>query len=284
MGSAMADRLADPTTTSAPGPAAPVARPPTLSARVEVVLLCLYDAQACRDVLAACPAIALERSDRSSTPRPSRRRRPRSWRRWSVRPGRRTCTRPSWARRPAIAAGRLTILAGGKPRRRSRRCCRCSATRWCSRGRPKRRPSSSSPMACSATPLLSLRRALARGDALGLPRDAVLDVVGRTALGRFVDGRRDVLGERRAPAGDVRGGRAGQGPCPAGVGRRHDVRRAAAAVGALLAAGALGADDDISVAWRRLTGPVLAGRRPARRLARGRRGRRRCCARCTPMP
>ena len=64
--------------------------------------------------------------------------------------------------------------------------------------------------------LASLRRALARGDALGLPRDAVLDVVGRGVAGPVR--RRQARRPRPrggTAAGDVRRGRARQGPRPA---------------------------------------------------------------------
>ncbi len=95
--------------------------------------------------------------------------------------------------------------------------------------------------------LSSLRRALARGEALGLPRDAVLDVVGRSALGRFVDGRRDVLDGTgaRPPATFAAGALAKD---LALLARSTDTTSdASVALDTLVAAGAVEADDDISV-------------------------------------
>jgi hypothetical protein len=92
----------------------------------------------------------------------------------------------------------------------------------------------------------SLRRALARGDALGLPRDAVLEVLARGALGRFVDGRRDVLAEgARPPATFAAGALAKDLELLATASDTRPV--AAASIGTLLEDGAVGADDDITV-------------------------------------
>ena len=94
---------------------------------------------------------------------------------------------------PAVAAGRLTILAGGKPSAEVDEVLGLLGETLVFAG-----PAEAAGLKLVANGVLgdslaSLRRALARGDALGLPRDAVLDVVGRSVLGRFVDGRRDVL-------------------------------------------------------------------------------------------
>ena len=95
--------------------------------------------------------------------------------------------------------------------------------------------------------LASLRRALARGDALGLPRDAVLDVVGRSVLGRFVDGRRDVLDARAArPQGTFAAGALAKDLALL-ASATDTVSDARASLATLLAAGTLEAGDDISV-------------------------------------
>ena len=140
----------------------------------------------------------------------------RSWRRWSPRPGRRTSTRPSWARRPAIAPGRTDDpgrrQAGGRGRGGAGAPRRDPGVLGAGRsgGAQARRQRSARRL------LASLRRALARGDALGLPRDAVLDVR-RAGRARPVRGRPARRARRGGAAtGDVRGGCAGQGPLPAG--------------------------------------------------------------------
>jgi hypothetical protein len=95
--------------------------------------------------------------------------------------------------------------------------------------------------------LTSLRRALARGDSLELPRDAVLDVVGRSVLGRFVDGRRDVLDATAArPEATFAAGALAKDLALL-ASATDTVPEASAAIGTLIAAGELTVDDDVSV-------------------------------------
>src|SRR5690349_9316117 len=191
MGSAVAARLADhhrvrTWTRSAGG------SPAVAVDGAEVVLLCLYDGAACRDVLAAAlPALAAGSTVVNTT---------------TVGPdeasaladlvtatGATYLHAPVMGSTPAVAAGRLTVLAGGKPTAEVESVLEVLGATLVFAG-----PAEAAALKLVANGVLgdslaSLRRALARGDALGLSRDAVLDVVGRSVLGRFVDGRRDVL-------------------------------------------------------------------------------------------
>ena len=245
MGSAMATRLADDhdvrTWSRSRG-----GSPADAVADVEVVLLCLYDARACRDVLAAClPALSSAATVVNTT---------------TVGPGEAaelsamvTATgatylhAPVMGSTPAVAAGRLTILAGGKPAAEVEGVLTLLGETLVSR-----RPAEAAALKLVANgvlgdSLVSLRRALARGDALGLPRDAVLDVVGRTVLGRFVDGRRGVLRGQR-PTRPPRS-RPGAWPRTSTCSRRRSIPCPTSGPRwrTLLADGALGADDDISL-------------------------------------
>ena len=244
MGSAMATRLADDHdvhTWSRSGGGSPA----DVVAHVEVVLLCLYDAQACREVLAAClPALSSAATVVNTT---------------TVGPdqaaeldalvaatGATYLHAPVMGSTPAIAAGRLTILAGGKPAAEVEAVLALLGETLVFSG-----PAEAAALKLVANgvlgdSLLSLRRALARGDALGLPRDAVLDVVGRTVLGRFVDGRRDVLAEgARPPASFAAGALAKDLSLLASA--ADTVSDSGAAVATLIAADVLRAEDDISV-------------------------------------
>jgi 3-hydroxyisobutyrate dehydrogenase-like beta-hydroxyacid dehydrogenase len=159
---------------------------------VDVVLLSLYDGPACRDVLAACLDSLSDRTTVLNTT--------------TVSPdeaadleSRVTATgatylhAPVMGSTPAVAEGRLTILLGGKPSAQVEEvldrlgetivaadAAEAAALKLVANG-------------VLGDSVSALRRALARGAALGLPRAVVLDVLGRTALSRFVDGRRDVL-------------------------------------------------------------------------------------------
>jgi 3-hydroxyisobutyrate dehydrogenase-like beta-hydroxyacid dehydrogenase len=212
----------------------------------EVVLLALYDAAACREVLAACAASLSSGATVVNTT--------------TVAPDEATdiadqvsasgaayLHAPVMGSTPAVAAGRLTILAGGKPTPVVEAVleplgetvvlgapAEAAALKLVANG-------------VLGDSLVALRRALARGGALGLPRDAVLEVLGRGALGRFVDGRRDVLDGTgaRPPARFAAGALAKD---LALLARSSDTTSdASQALDTLVAAGALRVDDDISV-------------------------------------
>ena len=245
MGSAMATRLADDhdvrTWSRSRG-----GSPADAVAQVEVVLLCLYDARACREVLAAClPALSSTVSVVNTT---------------TVGPGEATelsamvtatgatyLHAPVMGSTPAVAAGRLTILAGGKPAAEVEGVLELLGETLVFGGSAEAAALKLVANGVLGDSLVSLRRALARGDALGLPRDAVLDVVGRTVLGRFVEGRRGVLRGQPtdSPTTFAAGALAKDLELLAeAIDTSSDVR---AAMGTLLADGALGADDDISL-------------------------------------
>src|SRR5688572_609772 len=212
----------------------------------DVVLLCLYDGPACRDVLAAVlPALSARTTVVNTT---------------TVGPdeavalddvvattGATYLHAPVMGSTPAIAAGRLTILAGRKPSAEVDEVLGVLGETLVFSG-----PADAAGLKLVANGVLgdslaSLRRALARGDALGLPRDAVLDVVGRSVLGRYVDGRRDVLDTTAArPAATFAAGALAKDLAllASATGTVSDAR---AALATLIAAGALEADDDVSV-------------------------------------
>ncbi len=245
MGSAVAARLAndhDVRTWTRSGGGTPVA---TIEG-AEVVLLCLYDAQACRDVLAACtPALSATTTVVNTT---------------TVAPdeapdlaqlvtatGAAYLHAPVMGSTPAIAVGGLTILAGGKPTAEVEEVLGLLGETLVFDG-----PVEAAALKLVANGVLgdsvaALRRALRRGEALGLPREAVLDVVGRSALGRFVDGRRDVLdGTGARPSATFAVGALAKDLAllARSAGTTSD---ASAGVDTLLTAGSLAADDDLSV-------------------------------------
>ena len=245
MGTAMADRLAPVhdvrTWTRRKG-----GSPADALTDSGVVLLCLFDGPACREVVIACLGSLTAGMTVVNTT--------------TVSPGDATDLQelvsgtgatylhaPVMGSTPAVATGRLTILAGSKPSVEVEGVLSLLGVTLVFDG-----PGEAAALKLVANGVLgdsmsSLRRALARGDALGLPRKAVLDVIGRTALARFVDGKRDVLsqGPDRPPATFAAGALA------------KDLRllaiasgtssEASTAVEALLAAGAIGPEDDISL-------------------------------------
>jgi 3-hydroxyisobutyrate dehydrogenase-like beta-hydroxyacid dehydrogenase len=212
----------------------------------EVVLLCLYDGLACRDVLAAAlPALAAGSTVVNTT---------------TVGPdeasaladlvtatGATYLHAPVMGSTPAVAAGRLTILVGGKPAAEVEAVLEVLGETLVFAG-----PAEAAGLKLVANGVLgdsltSLRRALARGDSLELPRDAVLDVVGRSVLGRFVDGRRDVLDATAArPEATFAAGALAKDLALL-ASATDSVPEASAAIGTLIAAGELTVDDDVSV-------------------------------------
>jgi 3-hydroxyisobutyrate dehydrogenase len=246
MGSAMADRLAsghDVRTWTRRDRGSPTA----VVAGADVVLLCLYDGQSCRDVLALCADALAEQTTVVNTA--------------TVAPGEalglhRIVTgtgaaaylhAPVMGSTPAVAAGRLTILAGGKPSAEVEAVLALLGETLVFDD-----PAQSAALKLVANGVLgdsvsSLRRALSRGDALGLPRDAVLDVLGRTALSPFVDGRREVLsdGQTRPRTTFAAGALAKDLALLADA--VESPSESATAVESLLAAGTIGAEDDVSL-------------------------------------
>ena len=245
MGSAIAARLADDhdvrTWTRSGGGS------PTIAVEgAHVVLLCLYDGQACREVLAASLAALSTGTTvvNTTTVGPDE---AAELEALVTATGAAYLHAPVMGSTPAIAAGRLTILAGGKPTAEVEEVLGLLGETLVFGG-----PAEAAGLKLVANGVLgdslaSLRRALARGDALGLPREAVLDVVGRGVLGRFVDGKREVLGQQAArPTATFAAGALAKDLALLGS-ATDTVSDSGAAVDTLLSAGALAADDDISV-------------------------------------
>jgi 3-hydroxyisobutyrate dehydrogenase-like beta-hydroxyacid dehydrogenase len=220
--------------------------PADVVARSEVVVLALYDGPACRDVLTAClPALSPAATVvNTTTCAPDEA---------TELEGLVTATgagyvqAPVMGSTPAVEAGRLTILAGAKP----------SAAVECVLavlGDTLVLGSSSEAAALKLVAngvlgdsVSSLRRALARGVALGLPRSAVLDVVGRSVLGRFVEGKRDVLdGTGARPEATFAAGALAKDLVLL-ASASDTTPEASAALDVLLASGVLTAEDDLAV-------------------------------------
>ena len=147
---------------------------------------------------------------------------------------------------PAIARGGLTILAGGKPTAEVESVLSLLGDTLVFSGAAEAAALKLVANGVLGDSVSSLRRALARGEVLGLPRDALLDVLGRGALGRFVDGRRDVLADGARPAATFAAGALAKDL--ALLAAASDTRPAAAvSVSTLLDEGAVSADDDITV-------------------------------------
>jgi 3-hydroxyisobutyrate dehydrogenase-like beta-hydroxyacid dehydrogenase len=245
MGTAMADRLRphhDVRTWTRSAGGSPV----DAVDGAEVVLLCLYDGQACREVLAAClssvPADAVVVNTTTVGPGEAA-----GLERAVEAHGSSYLHAPVMGSTPAIARGALTILAGGKPSAEAETVLSHLGDILVFAG-----PAEAATLKLVANGVLgdslaSLRRAIARGDALGLPREAVLEVLGRGALGRFVEGKRDVLGEEgaRPPATFAAGALAKDLLLLADA--ADTVSDSATTVSTLLAGGDLGRDDDITV-------------------------------------
>jgi 3-hydroxyisobutyrate dehydrogenase len=245
MGSAMADRLA-PThdvrtwTRSNGGPPAEVV------AGADVVLLCLYDGPACRDVLTAClgslsEGVAVVNTTTLSPDEAA------ELDALVTATGATYLHAPVMGSTPAVAGGRLTVLASAKPSAEVEAVLASLGETLVFGG-----PAEAAGLKLVANGVLgdslsSLRRALARGDVLGLPRDAVLDVVARTALSPFVDGRREVLSDGPVRPRTTFAAGALAKDLALLAGDADSTSEAANAIETLLAAGAMGVDDDVSL-------------------------------------
>ncbi len=244
MGSAMAARLASSHdvrtwTRSAGG------SPADAVDGADVVLLCLYDGRACREVLTASLGSLAAASTvlNTTTVGPSE---AAALAELVAATGATYLHAPVMGSTPAIAGGRLTILAGGKPSPEVAAvldrlgetlvfgsAAEAAALKLVANG-------------VLGDSISSLRRALARGDALDLPRDAVLDVVGRSILARFVEGKREVFLDGVRPTATFAAGALAKDLALLAEATDTLSDSAASAAG-LLASGALDADDDIGV-------------------------------------
>ncbi len=214
-------------------------------ADADVVLLCLYDGPSCHDVLTGCLDSFSDRTMVVNTA--------------TVSPdeatdleSRVTATGAAYVHAPvmgstsAVAEGRLTILAGAKPPAHVEEVlallgetlvvvdsAQAAALKLVANG-------------VLGDSVSALRRALARGAAMGLPRTVVLDVLERGALSPFVDRKRGVLvNGDRPPATFATGALAKD---LALLSRAADTTsEASSTVEALLATAALAPDDDIAV-------------------------------------
>jgi 3-hydroxyisobutyrate dehydrogenase-like beta-hydroxyacid dehydrogenase len=243
MGSAMAERLLPhhdvrTWTRSAGG------SPGGVVADADVVLLCLFDGPACREVIAQCvkalgdgttvvntTTVSPDEADELDA---------------LVTATGATCLHaPVMGSTPAVADGRLTILAAGKPQPEVQSvldllgdvlvfgsAAEAAALKLVANG-------------VLGDSVASLRRALARADALGVPRSAALDVLGRTMLGRLVDGRRGALtGEEPPPAATFAAGALAKDLALLAT-ATDTTSDASSAVSALLAEGAVDAESDL---------------------------------------
>jgi 3-hydroxyisobutyrate dehydrogenase len=211
----------------------------------DLVILSLYDGPACRDVLAACLGSLSDRTTVLNTT--------------TVSPdeaadlgSRVTATgatylhAPVMGSTPAVAEGRLTILLGGRPSAHVEEvldrlgetivaadAAEAAALKLVANG-------------VLGDSVSALRRALARGAALGLPRAVVLDVLGRTALSRFVDGGREVLETGGRPSATFTAGTLAKDLALLS-GAADTTSEASTTFEALLVTGSIGPDDDVTV-------------------------------------
>jgi 3-hydroxyisobutyrate dehydrogenase-like beta-hydroxyacid dehydrogenase len=212
----------------------------------DVVVLALYDGTACRDVLDACLASLPARAVvvNTSTVGADEAVELESM---VVAAGATYLHAPVMGSTPAVARGGLTILAGGKPSTEAESVLSLLGETLVFSGSSEAAALKLVANGVLGDSLASLRRALGRGNALALPREAVLDVLGRGALARFVDGSRDVLADPgvRPPATFAAGALAKDLALLAGA--ADTTSDASASVDTLIAGGALRRDDDISV-------------------------------------
>ena len=158
----------------------------------DVVLLCVYDGTACREVLEVCVGTLSTGMTvvNTATVAPSE---AATLEALVVATGADYLHAPVMGSKPAVAAGRLTVLAGGKPGPEAElvlgplgdtlvlgSSAEAAALKLVANG-------------VLGDALGCLRRALARGAALGLPRDAVVDALGRGALAGLAGAKRDIL-------------------------------------------------------------------------------------------
>lgn len=158
----------------------------------DVVLVCLYDAAACRSVLERCldsiPPTATVVNTSTVSPDQARQLEQLVSQRG-----------PAYLHAPVIGSvtsvqsGRLTILTGGQPAAPAREVLEIlgdilpATTSW---------EAAALKLLANGVlgdSLLTLRRAIHRGESLGLPRDTVLDMLERTTLAGTVTQKRNLL-------------------------------------------------------------------------------------------
>ena len=155
-------------------------------------MLCLYDGAACREVLEASAGSMSAGTTvvNTATVAPAE---AAALEEQVAGRGAHYLHAPVMGSTPAVAAGRLTVLAGGKPGPGPAlvfgllgdtlvfsSSAEAAAVKLVANG-------------VLGDSLESMRRALARGEAVGLPRTAVVDVLGRTALAGLAGAKRDIL-------------------------------------------------------------------------------------------
>jgi 3-hydroxyisobutyrate dehydrogenase-like beta-hydroxyacid dehydrogenase len=212
----------------------------------EVVVLALYDGPACRDVLAAClpaltPGVSVVNTTTCSPDEAA------SSEELVTATGATYVQAPVMGSTPAVDGGRLTVLAGSKPAAEVESVLSVLGETLVFGSSAEAAALKLVANGVLGDSVASLRRSLARGEALGLPRPAVLDVVGRSLLGRFVDGRRDVLdGSGSRPEATFAAGALAKDLALLAA-ASDTVPEASAALSVLLADGSVGPDDDLSV-------------------------------------
>jgi 3-hydroxyisobutyrate dehydrogenase len=222
----------------------------------EVVLLCLYDAAACRDVLAAAlPALATTATVvNTSTVGPGE---AADLEAQVVRCGAAYLHAPVMGSTPAVAAGRLTVLAGGRPSAAVEGVLAVLGQTVVVTGTVEAAALKLIANGLLGDSVTALGRALRRAGALGLPRDAVLDVLARTALGSMVEGNRQLLGPFASTTGPGSVGPAAVGPARFAAGAlakdldlladaTDTTSEAGAVASTLLDSGAVAREDDIA--------------------------------------
>jgi 3-hydroxyisobutyrate dehydrogenase-like beta-hydroxyacid dehydrogenase len=245
MGSAIADRLA-PHHDVRRWTRRDGASPSEAVMGAEVVLLCLFDFRACREVLAACIGALSDRTTvvNTTTVSPDE---AAALEEVVTATGATYLHAPVMGSTPAVAAGSLTVLAGGKPSVEVDSVLALLGETLVYGDTAVAAGLKLVANGVLGDSLASVRRALARGDDLGLPRDSVLEVVARTALARVVDGKHEVLdgSGARPPATFAVGALAKDlGLLSTSTGTTSDV---SIVVDTLLSVGAVGPDDDLSV-------------------------------------
>jgi 3-hydroxyisobutyrate dehydrogenase-like beta-hydroxyacid dehydrogenase len=220
--------------------------PTDVVAGADVVLLCLYDGPACREVVTACLTALTAGTTvvNTTTVGPDE---AAELEEMVTATGAAYLHSPVMGSTPAVTAGRLTLIAGGKPSTEVEAVLAPLGETLVFGSAAEAAGLKLVANGTLGDSVASLRRALARGEALGLPRDAVLDVVGRGALGRLVDGRREVLdGSGARPAATFAAGALAK-DLSLLAGAADTVSDASSVVSTLLADGSLRDDDDISV-------------------------------------
>ncbi|MFC0623374.1 nuclear transport factor 2 family protein [Kribbella deserti] len=158
----------------------------------DVVLVCLYDATACRSVLESCldsiPETATVVNNSTVSPAEAE-----QLAQLVSQHGRGYLHAPVIGSVAAVESGRLTILTGGKPIEPARKVLESLGEILVAETSGEAAALKLVANGVLGDTLLALRRALHRGEALSLPRATVLDMLERTALSGTVSKKRDLL-------------------------------------------------------------------------------------------